>query len=268
MWAIIAKSVWQNKIKLIASLIILIIFVWMYAGFFPAFQDQTQQMEELMSAYPESLTKAFGLEGEGIFTSFESFLGVEHFSIVWPLILIIFALTFASGALAGEIEEGTIEVILSQPISRTKVYFAKYLAGIIMIGLFVIISNLSIIPLADYYDLTVNSGGVFMVSLLGFLFISAVYSFSYLLSSIFNSRSYPTFITAGVVIVMYVLNILSSLKESAENLKYGSYFHYFDYQEALVHTNIGLVNLIIFIGSIFLFTFLGWLIFDRKDISI
>lgn len=268
MWAIISKTIWQNRIKLTASLIILIMFVWMYAGFFPAFQDKTQQMEELMSAYPESLTKAFGLEGESFFTSFESFLGVEHFSIVWPLILIIFALTFASGALAGEVEEGTIEVILSQPISRSRVYFAKYLAGIIMIALFVVISNLSILPLANYYDLTVNVEGVFVVSWLGFLFISAVFSFTFLLSSIFDSRSYPTFITAGLVIIMYVLNILSSLKESAQDLKYGSCFHYFDYQKALVDSNIDSISLIVFIGSIIIFTFCGWLIFNKKDISI
>lgn len=266
MLPIILRTIWDRRIRIIASILICILFVWMYASFFPTIQDQADKFNELFSSYPEALLKAFGIENTDVFGSYLNFLGVEHFSLIWPIIVIILMITYASSAISGEIEDGTIEILLSQPISRTKVFLAKYLAGLIILILFVALTNLAIIPIAGAYDIEISNKSILMVSVIGALFGAAIYSLTFLLSSIFSVRSQPTFITTGLILAMYVVNILASLKESAEDLKYVSYFYYYDYQKALIDSQIEPLYLWVFIGSIIIFTVAGWLCFLRRDI--
>jgi len=268
MWAIIAKGIWENKIKLVIVILLCAVFIWMYAGFYPAIQDQADDFNKILEGYPEGFMEAFGIDGQDMFSSFGAFLSVEYFSMTWPIIFIILIITFASGAIAGEIEQGTIEVLLAQPISRTKLFLAKYLSGLIMIALFIVLTVLPAVPIAQAYDIDLNISSLYMFMLLGLLFGWAIHSLTFMLSSVFSARGNPTFITTGVIVIMYVLNILSALKESAENMKYFSYFYYYDFTKAIVDSQIDAVSLLVFIGSIILFSLIGWAHFLRRDIPV
>jgi len=268
MAALLAKIIWRNKIRILAFVLICVVFVWVYASFFPAVQSKAEEFNRLLSAYPESLIKAFGLENQNMFTSFSAFLAIEHFSLVWPIILIILVITYASSAIAGEIEQGTIEILLSQPLSRTRLYLAKYLAGLIMVALFIILTNFSIIPLAQAYNLKIDLHNLFILSLLGLIFGLAIYGLAFLFSSIFSNRSHPTFLTTGIILVMYVLNLVATLKESTENLKYFSYFYYFDYTKALLDGQIDTLAIWVLAGSVVVFFLTGWIYFLKRDISV
>ena len=59
-------------VQLLVYSIVSFLLVWMYIGLFPAIRDQADQMKGLLEAYPESLTKAFNIDGS-LFTQIEGF---------------------------------------------------------------------------------------------------------------------------------------------------------------------------------------------------
>ncbi len=85
-------------------------------------------LNKLVEDYPEALKGFFGYGGTLDYTSAPGYLGMELFSFMVPLLLMIAAIAAGSGAIAGEEDRGTLELLLSLPVSRPRVTVEKFLA--------------------------------------------------------------------------------------------------------------------------------------------
>ncbi len=243
-----------------------IAMLWMYIGLFPSFSKQAASLEELIKSYPESLLKAFNFDIAS-FNTIEGFLSTEQFSFVWPLILMFMVIGFSGYAIAGEIEKGTIEILLSQPITRAKLFLARYFAGFFMLIIFVILSVYPIIPLCRIYDIAYDVQSINLMAIISLFFSWAIYSISMMFSSMFSDRGKVFFLSGMLFVIMYVLNIVASIKESLSDLKYGSFFYYFNSTKALVHSEIDNLSLFVFIGVAIVFTIVAFFWFKKRDIT-
>lgn len=269
MWSLFTKTIKDRKWGLFTYCIVAILTVWMYVGMFPSFSDKAEQFNQMISAYPESLMKAFGVQDTAmIFSSIEHFLAMENFSMFWPIIVISLLVSWAGSAIAGEIEKGTVETLLSQPISRTKIFFAKYLSGLTALAIFTVISIYSVIPLTKIYNVNVQINSYHYMAALAFMFGIAIYSISMFFSTVFSEKGRVYFFGAGMMVIMYFLQIVSSLKESLADLKYATFFYYFDFNKALFDHQINHQSIIIFLGISILFTSLATIIFSKRDIAV
>jgi ABC-2 type transport system permease protein len=266
MWALINKTIKTNRIALAAYLTISIGFVWFYAAFFPSIFKEGEKLKEAFKVFPEDLMKAFGIDMEKYITSFEGFIAGEYFSMLWPIILIVFIIAYAASSIAGEIESGTIELLLAQPISRLRVFFSKYLSGLFIITVFIAISNSSLVLFAHLYNITFQWQHFVTISILGFLFAFAVYGICFMLSAVSSSKGMPAAITGGILIIMYALKIFSSFQESLDKLKFGSFFHYFDQNAALLDNHIDTLNIAVFLAVGIICVLIGAVVFVKRDI--
>jgi ABC-2 type transport system permease protein len=92
-------------------------------------------LEKILFQGPGKLMQTL-MGGESI--RINSTLDMLSIGYVHPLMQIIFciwAVGRASGAIAGEIDRGTMELLLAQPIARWRVVFAHFLADVITIPL-------------------------------------------------------------------------------------------------------------------------------------
>lgn len=267
MWTIFLRQLKDRRMLLLIYVVAIVVFLWMYIGFFPSFKDQTANLEELLKSFPESLSKAMNFDIKS-FTTIEGFISTEQFSFVWPIMLIFMVVGFAGSAFSGEIEKGTIEILLSQPISRIKLFFGRYLAGLVMLITFVFFSIFSAIPLCKIYDLSISTDRLVSMSILGFMFGLAIYSISMFLSAIFSDKGKVFFISGGLLVLMYVINIIASIKDSLSDLKYASFFYYFNPSKALIHNQIDHWSYLIFIGLALVLTIVGAIWFSKRDITI
>lgn len=216
---------------------------------------------------PEGMMKAFGVESFDL-SNLGNYLSTEQFGFVWPIITIIFLLSWAGGSLAGEIEKGTIEILLAQPITRWKLFLSRYLAGWKSFTLYCLLSILPIIPLAKAYNIDFDSKYALTMTVLAFLFGWAILSLAFFFSAVFSEKGKVYFAGSGLLVLMYVLNIVASLKESLSDLKYLSFFYYFNSSQALVHNNIYPSAIWVFLGcALGFFLAAGWL-FNRRDIAV
>lgn len=267
MKTIILRELKDKKISLIVYCLALLGTLFMYASIYPTIQDSWQEMQKLYESYPKELYEAFGIQNLSIDT-LEKFLAVEQFSFVWPIAALFFAVSRAGSTLAGEIEKGTMGLYLALPISRTKLFAAKYLSYMASLSIFIVFSVFSVIPVAAIFNLSVNIGNISKVALLSFLFMWAVYAVALLVSALVSERSKVYMILGGGLIAMYVMNVVASLKQSFSWLSNYSAFHYFNAQDILSGGNILLSSIIVFGLTIIGASILGVIAFNKRDISV
>jgi len=266
MLSIIKRTISDRKTVILIYVIVALAFLLMYVSMFPSFADQTEQWDQMMKTIPEGMMKAFNLEDYS-FARLENFLSGELYSITWPLLLIILAVSTAGAAIASEIEKGTIEIILAQPITRIKFYLSRYIAGLMVIFAFITITIYPAIPMAKIFDISITPVNYSTLALSAFLFGMTVFSIGYALSAVFSDRGKVYFLTAGLMVLMYVLNIVALLKESFSDLKYLSFFHYFDPVDNLVRNQIDEFGVIVFVATTVIAFTIGMIVYNKRDIA-
>lgn len=109
----------------------------MYAEFGEGYLGLMEDMPEwLRVVYGESMGSVAGLVGMAMFT------------LVSPMVLLIYAIAMGTGAAVGEEEDGTLALLLANPISRGRVLLAKVTVPIIGVLLIVITVWLGITAIA------------------------------------------------------------------------------------------------------------------------
>jgi len=268
MWTVFKRNLKDFRVPLLVYSIAAILFEWMYVAIYPSIARESERMTELLKNYPEGFMKAFGLDANTLtFTNVESFLSMENFSMIWPIVAIAMAVSLASNAIAGEIEKGTIVLTLSQPISRVKIFWSRYLMGAASLVLFAILSVFSIVPLAKLHHVSYRIDHHVTMFVLAVMFALAIYSLTWLLSVIFSEKGKVSFILIAIIVLMYALKIVSALKDSLSDLRYASFLYYFDQNKALVDNSISWQAFAVFLSTILISVVSAMIIFSKRDIS-
>ncbi|NLT43644.1 MAG: ABC transporter permease subunit [Anaerolineae bacterium] len=111
-----------------------IVFVML---FYPTLRQNSELLNDYLQAFPEAFRLAFIGEVEDI-TSPNGFLASYVFSLIMPIILLVYAIIAGGDAIAGEEERGTLDLLLANPVSRSRVYLEKaanVAAGVLLISL-------------------------------------------------------------------------------------------------------------------------------------
>lgn len=266
-WQIIKKEIRERRTSLIIYCLVGVACVWMYVSIFPSLQSQAKDLNKIYDALPKEVLKAFGAEGTGL-DKVESLLATKQFGLVWPILAIVLMLNRAANALAGEIENGTLGTLLAQPLSRARIYLAKYWSAVITLGLFVLSSVLINIPIIAAYHLDYSLSGELkfagVCSLLGLAILGVGFAVSAFASE--RARVYGP--VGGIVMLMFVVNILSSLKPALDGLKYTSLFYYFNAGDMMVKQQFNKAGVAVFAITAIVGFAIGLVTFNRRDISI
>jgi ABC-2 type transport system permease protein len=178
--------------------------------------------------YPEVLKELFGFGGAGFdYTSAPGYLGAELFSLIVPLLLIIAAVATGAGAIAGEEERGTLDLLLSLPVSRRRVVAEKLgaMAAEICVLSLVLLVALSIGVQAVGMEISIGNlaaaGVGAAVLAVGFGAVAL------LLGAATGSRASAIGVTAALAVAAYLINSLAALVswlEPAQRLT--PFYHY------------------------------------------
>jgi ABC-2 type transport system permease protein len=267
MTAIFWRSIKDRRISLIVYMAAALLFMWMYVAMFPSIAAQAESFTALIESFPPAVFEAFGIEDLNMST-IESFLSVEHFSLVLPIMLIFMLTSVAGRALAGEIELGTVELLIARPVSRLKLFVARYAAGMGILITFTVISVFTVVPLAGLHGVEYHAASFAAGALIVFLLGWAVFSMAMMFSSLFSERSKVYMASGGILLTMYVLNVLALMKDNLDGLKYLSFFHYYAYSDALVNQSLYGTGCLVFVCVSLVCTAVGLVWFLKRDIAV
>lgn len=226
-------------------------------------------MKDSLSSFNQLMENEFikGMMG-GIYdmSTPAGWLNTELLPLLGPIVFIVFSVSFASSSLTGEEEEGTLNLLLTNPVSRVEVYLQKFfalMAGIVVLGLYFWVGNIVTTSLANMGLSFLSLAEVsFSLVLLGAVFGSFTLAFG----GLTGSRGIGTAAASAVGIISYLVNSMAEVVESLEPFRPASVFHYYDGAEVLQNgIDFGDVGIML-AATVVLFA-IGMYGFGRRDIG-
>lgn len=245
---------WGIGLALLAMLLV---------SLYDSFAGQQEQLELLIEAYPPEVMAFFG-DASTFFTP-EGFLSVEFFSYM-PLVLGVFAVLVGSGLLVSDEEQGTLDLIMAHPVSRTALFTGRLLAFVVATVAILLITWLGFVVPLTWTSMDIGWGRMWLPLLSLLVQMLLFGALSLLLSMVLPSRRLAA-TTAGLLLVAsYFINGLAELNEDLESVATFSPFNYYQTQEAFQNLNVTwLAGLL---GAAAAFTVVAWWRFQRHDIRV
>ena len=121
------KTLHDQRRSLVTWSTSVVLLVGMYAGFYPSFH-RSSAYSDVINQMPKALRDLF-TAGIGIdFSSGAGYVYMEMLSFMAPMLVILYAVNAGANAIAGEEEQHTLDLLLSTPVSRTRVTVEKAVA--------------------------------------------------------------------------------------------------------------------------------------------
>lgn len=227
--------------------------------FFPTLKDS---FGAALKNVPESMQSLIGNASD--YQTLGPYLNIQVFQqmIYLPVIL---GVILCTGLIGGEENEGTLQTLLTYPVSRTKIYFQKLAASAVIVGIvtfaFFLASWLGAILINEPLDLWRTLQATFMAWVLSML-ISII---GFAISAVSGKRAIAGSIAGAYFFVMY---IITSLVESVKDLKYIDYLsplHYFNHPSPL-KAAFDFGDMFVLLAASVVFIILGYVVFVRRDV--
>ncbi|HET7029271.1 MAG TPA: ABC transporter permease subunit [Candidatus Limnocylindrales bacterium] len=190
------------------------------------YQSFGQQMKALIDS--GIIPKQFTNFGGGDVFSLPGSIALGYVHPIAIILVSIFAIGFATSAVAGERQRGTLEVVLARPLSRRSLYLTELAATLVLIGIVLVAASVGTLvgcALAGVLgELAVERLPLLWIN--GMLLWGTIGAIALATSVSFDRLTPALGITLAIVIVSYFLEILGSLWPDAKGLQPYSLFHY------------------------------------------
>lgn len=262
----IFKHEFKMKIKsIIIWSISLAAFMIFYMAFFPGIAGDSEGFNELMGSLPDEFLQAFGMQ-QGL--SFSTLIG--YFTLTFSLIQLAIAIQSANygfSILSEEERELTADFLMTKPVSRKTIYFAKFFAaflGLLITALIVSISSFIALELfsnGESYDIQNVIMVLGVIPIFQLFFVGMGMLISVIVSKIRSVISY----SMGFAIGLYVVNSISGILGS-DLLRLITPFHYFEPGYILKNGEYNLSLLSISVVVISMSFIANYILYLKRDI--
>ena len=224
---------------------------------FPSVEDA---LSKVTQDYPTSLKEAFGI---GELSNVEQYLQAEMLSLIVPLALGYLAVRAISSGLSGAAETGRLDVLLSAPVSRSRLVAAGLIATALELAAVLALTGL----LTGVGSILSGAGLSLGPAVAGFANVwplALVFAGLGVVATGWSLRtSVVTGSVAGVLVSMYVIDLIGRLDPDLSGIRYVSVFKY--YGNAIEDG----IDLFAFVGvtaAAVLLAAIGAWLFERRDV--
>ena len=233
-----------------------------YVAMWPSFADV--DLDRFLEAWPPALRELFGVE---TLASVEGFLATELYQFVWVLLLGLYVAYSAAGLVAGDVERGRMDLLLSLPLTRTRLLiekFASLLAPIVLVNAAVpVVVLASVLAVGE----TIDVPALVAVHALSVPYLLACGAVGLVLSVLVDRADVANRLAIGVVFGLFLVESVTAVTEGYEPLGRVSPTAHYDPTEILVHGEYDLVGSgVLLAATAALLAVAAWL-FRRKDLD-
>lgn len=198
----------------------------------PIYSLMDEAVLELVDQFPDVLV---AMIGGADMSTFEGFLQAEIFSITGPITFGVLAVLIGARAIAGEEEKHTMDLLLSSPITRSKVIVEKTIALVgysLALGVVTFLGTWATVFLAEPDLAVANIAATsVLLTLLGLVFGG----FAILVGAATGRTRIASYSGAGLILVGYFLWTFMPLSENFAGWAKISPYHYYLGSDPLVN---------------------------------
>ena len=263
---VFVRDVNDHRRGLIAWMLGGVALALMYLLFYPTIKSSGAGIQQLLDSMPPAFRDAF--LGAGVdYTSPNGYLGAELFSFLAPALMLVMGILAGTRALASEEANGTVDLLLATPVTRTRVVLEKAVAA--MLPLFGVAAVLwvAVATIGPSQGLTVNLGSLAValvaVTLLGVGFGMVGFA----VASGTGSSALGGGIAAGLAVLLYLINLFGSLVAGLTGFAHAvSPFHW-DGGAGVLADGVEPLNLVLLIVCPVVLTVVSVVVYNRRDLS-
>jgi ABC-2 type transport system permease protein len=261
MFSLVLYELKSRWIAILAWSAGLIFFGATYISLYPEVESQLSELADL------SVYQAMGFD----MATFEGFIGSTAV-LFTPVLLGIYVIISSTRTLAGEEEDGTLELVLATPLPRWQILTAKALAiALSTLATLLIVGagdGLLLRSLGSTMDVGVTPGQLSVAVVNAWPLMMAVTMIGLFLAAYLPSQRSAAMGVTVVFVASYFGENLTGMVNSLAPIKPYSLFSYFDSSVTVFQEGVKLGDVAVLIGIAAVFFGLALLAFQRRNVTV
>lgn len=231
---------------------------------YPIFVENTALMEQYLEVFPKEFMAAFGMTGSladpGVF--FTTYIG----SFLWPVLAAMGAIVLATRPVAADVERGWSEVALGTPLPRVRALGAAILCQVVVLAVVSAATVGGVLAAGAIVDAGFDATRFALGGVMLWLFACAIAGVTSLIGVVTLSRAKAAGIVAGILIVMYLANVVAQLQPDLSWIGDLGAFKYLVVTDLIDEGAVSWTSIDVFLVT----AVVGWgaslLVFRRRDL--
>lgn len=228
---VLLKTLRDQGRALLAWAVSLALIVATYAAIWPSVKSQPS-MSDFIDQMPEAFRSLFATSSADMSTP-TGYIQVELLSFMGPIAVLIYAISAGAGAIGGEEDRHTMDLLLGNPVGRGRVVVDKFFAMVLGTFLLAAVMGLSLVIEGSMADLVLPpdkvAAAMLHLALLGVVFGALALALSATTGRTGASRGVP----AVLAVLAYIVNALAPLVDAFRRTQKASPFYQYVGQDPL-----------------------------------
>ncbi|WP_215191076.1 ABC transporter permease subunit [Exiguobacterium sp. s7] len=242
------------------------LYLFFLAAVFPSIQE-TGLIEGKLDSLPPELLEVFKIDPNLAMDNVINLLAGNYYGLIFYVLAILFALTFASRLMAKPVDSGEVMLYLAAPISRGGYVTASMVLLVLASGMLVGLNGLSLMLANVLFDLQIDIGLLWTLQLNAGLILVVLGALAYVLASLFDDSTRSYMVTGGIFALFLMANVFSGFSDQLDWLNTLSIFSLFD-ANAQIQGESAFRSFIWLGGLLIVAMLLSYGRFTRKDLTI
>ena len=227
----------------------------------------SNELMDVMNAYAVTMPELAELFNFDSMNTPIGWLDVEYFSFL-PLIIGLFAAGAGASLLASDEEGGTLDLILAHPVSRTTLFWGRFLTTTLVTIILLLISWASLLLSMTWSEnFTIPALDLLLPFTSLFAILMFFMTLALLLSMLLPARRIASMLTAMLVVASFFITLLSGVVDQLERAADFSPLTYLETATA-IEDGLNLTWFGVFIAIDLVLALISWQMFQRRDVRV
>ena len=258
------KTLHDQRRALTAWSVSLALLVAMYVAIWPSLRNQPS-MSDFLNQMPKAMRSLFAASGADMSTPV-GYVQVELLAFMGPLLLIIYSVAAGASAVAGEEDRHTLDLLLANPISRTRIVLEKLAAMTVGAALLGAVTAVALLAEGRLVRMSLPVGGVTAamvhMTLLALVFGAMALAAGAATGHPALSRALP----AVVAVLTYIVNGLAPVVSWLKPAQKFSPFYQYSGHDPLRH-GLSWPATLVAVSTILVLAAIAVAAFRRRDVA-
>ncbi|AEH36876.1 ABC transporter permease subunit [Halopiger xanaduensis] len=244
----------------VAMSLLAVVVIWIYPSFSGSFEDVD---EEFLQAYPEGVIQMFDIRTMAVL---EGFLAFELYIFGWTIMLGLYLAYLAAGTIAGDVEHGRMDILLSMPVSRARTVAEKFASLAVPIVVVNAVVPVVVYVAAALVDESVSAADLLALHAFAVPYLFACAGIGLVASVVVDRTSVAQRLALGVTFGLFMLE---SLLAGTDYEAVGAIapMRYFDPNAILLESSYDLVDAGVLVAMTLVLLAASQWWFRRRDIA-
>jgi len=262
---VFTRTLWDDRLSFAGFGAYIVLFVAAIVSIYPSLGHDAS-LTKLVQSFPSALKAFIGLGGVVDYSTGVGYLGIEVFSLVLPALLTAAAVMAGARAIAAEEEQQTLDLLLANPISRTRLLLEKAASLLAFIALLVLLTFAVLAISCSIAAMNVTVAHLAAAAAAAGLLALLYGSIALAVGAATGRRGPALAVAGGLAVAAYLANALGSLVSALSPLREASPFYQYSVVDPLRHGLTFAHATPIALGAL-LMTAIATVTFNRRDLA-